>query len=195
MNVKDRFNITQWHKHKINFWGVPKCGNTSVKASLIKDSTSDTLEVDEISAWAHSEKYCEYITNKEAISNGYMNISVVRHPVDRSVSMYSDVRRRGVNFFGIPRDVVDWYSFLSYLTRIPDHKRNVHFRSQTYFLSVNDKLFDGKIYDLKNIESLFCDLGIGPLHANKTERFGTGLDIDLVYRIYKQDFDKFGFVK
>ena len=58
--LKLKYNISKWADLKINFWGIPKCGNTSVKYALLKKSGVDGKK-DDVMKWVHNHNAAVYI--------------------------------------------------------------------------------------------------------------------------------------
>ena len=111
MSIKLKYNISCWDDLGLNYWGITKCGNTSIKYALIESSgrlidqliKSDAHGAD---SWVHSENHIKYIDLDTALSNGNRNFAVTRNPYDRFISMYKDTQRRHGHFFKSKRNIL-----------------------------------------------------------------------------------------
>lgn len=203
MSIKIRYNISQWDHLKLNYWGITKCGNTSVKYSLIQSSGLKNVykkaDASGADSWIHNEKNAKYIDRETALKNGYLNFTVVRNPYDRFLSMYKDVLRRGPHFFKKKaHNIKSPSDLLDFISKIPDHKREVHFRSQCYFIT-NEKgdLLVDKIIDVNNASEI-SDITKFKIETKNSIQKNITLDEKdrkRVYEIYKNDFNKLGYEK
>ena len=80
------FNITQFTNYKLNYWAVPKCGCTAIKAALVKQRIFDETCIDY--RYIHHHPHLTYITPSYAEVNGNFNFSVVRSPYRRLLALY-----------------------------------------------------------------------------------------------------------
>lgn len=80
------FNITEFTDYKLNYWAVPKCGCTAVKAALAKQKIFDESSTDYY--YIHHNLNLTYITPSYAEVNSNFNISVVRSPYRRLLALY-----------------------------------------------------------------------------------------------------------
>jgi hypothetical protein len=183
---------------KLNYWGIPKSGNTSLKICLLKSTDKRISRTGDIyQAWAHSEDNIKYITKEEAIENGYLNFTVVRDPYTRFESMLKDIKRRNGQFFkGKKIETIE--DFFNYLEKTEDNKRNVHFRSQSYFITKDNKLALENVFKLENTEEIehFINLKLekyNSIFSNITQF--TGIEKERIYKIYKNDFKILGYNK
>lgn len=189
-SLKLKYNISTWPLLSLNYWGITKCGNTSTKIALLNES-GISFRVDsktDSNAEIHSLSYVQYITPEEAMNNGYKNFTIVRHPYSRFISMYKDSQRRP-SILGT-RNIKTVDHLLNHIDAIEDHKRNVHLRSQSYFIKQGVDF-----YDLMNLHSIREDLSITLPHTNSIEA-----EIDLsnaqknrIKKIYKEDFERFNY--
>jgi hypothetical protein len=85
--IKSKHNITAWPEFKLNYWAVPKCANTAIKACLAKKPTNNEFSKEK---WVHNPTNLNYITDKESFKNGFTNFSVIRHPYERFISLFKD---------------------------------------------------------------------------------------------------------
>ena len=135
----------------INFWALPKCGNTTIKYKLLELYNPQIIKEipsDNINMWVHGTKLMDYITPFEAISNGKYNFTFIRNPIDRFISMYKD--------FSLTRKMKALHGdsineFIRYLENelLDEINANIHFRKQSYFL----EHFNGDIFDIDDYTS------------------------------------------
>lgn len=189
--IKLTYNISRWPELGLNFWGITKAGNTSIKYLLHQRSGTSMRFDDDKNRWVHHIKNTQYITPEEAAQNGFVNFTVTRNPYDRFLSMFKDVLRRS-GLMGLPHCKTQ-EQFVDFLENTPDEKRNIHFRSQCYFLKSSDILH----IDIKDTEKLSSFFQCEIPHKNSIEE---SIHIenklrDRVYLLYSNDFEKLGYEK
>jgi hypothetical protein len=199
--IKLKYNISCWNSLGLNYWGVTKCGNTSIKHSLILSSNLSSLHHKDdkhgTDSWVHDEKNVSYIDIKTALSNGNTNFTVVRNPYDRFISMYKDTQRRPNHFFRKYKNTrissVD--DLLSFIERFADHDREIHFRSQCYFLEANYNILPTVIFDVEDAESIekFLNTKIERMNSINTQIQLNENQKQKVFRIYQKDFKLLGY--
>tara|TARA_B100001287_G_C22511130_1_gene448329 strand:- start:107 stop:802 length:696 start_codon:yes stop_codon:yes gene_type:complete len=132
---KDTRNITSWPNLGLNYWGITKCGNTSIKHHLFKQTSGSVFTRPELDI--HDGVDTEEISPKEANENGHRNFCVVRHPVSRFFSMYKDMclsrpergKLAGVEQNWSPLDLIN------FIMNVEDRKMlDVHFVEQNRFI-------------------------------------------------------------
>jgi len=188
------FNITAWPEFGVNFWGIPKCGNTSVKIALYgidkdrsviegKQNANTFYRVN--SKWVHELEVVNYIVPEEALENGLNNLTVIRNPLDRLNSQF---------FYNFRAKILK----ITYVDQLLDHvemtselDRNMHFRSQKFFIAENSKLLVDKIFKLEHIQELENFLGIQIPITNQSmaKLTFTKQQISRIKKLYKEDFD------
>lgn len=190
--LKIQYNISVWPVKRVNFWGVTKCGNTSVKTALIGDKKMLSSDMYNTNVDAHNPCYARYVDMNTALTNNYRNFTLVRNPYDRCLSMYKDfvlkrpehlIKNHDANRINMTFD-----EFLQQiLTNIED---DVHIRSQTSFLLHDGELAVNNIFKLENIKPLELFLGIKLPHLNKTKGDVQLSDthMEIIHKIYKKDF-------
>ena len=195
--LKIQYNISVWPTKKVNFWGVTKCGNTSVKTALIGDKKMISSDMYSVNVNAHNPCYARYVNKNTALTNNNRNFTLVRNPYDRCLSMYKDfVLKRPnhrIKHHNVSRINMTFDDFLQQiLTNIED---DVHTRSQTSFLLHNGVLAVNNIFKLENIKPLESFLDIKLPHLNKTKGNVHLSDTHkvLIYEKYKKDFDYLGY--
>lgn len=186
-------NITVWPDLRLNFWGITKCGNSSVKNhlySLQNESADFDKDVN-----INSSKYVKYISMHEALNNGYDNFTVVRNPYDRFKSMYSDLfHKRPAR--GIKAGInVDWNvdQFLDFLESKKENELDVHFLKQSTFINPSLMQYIVKLEDMSS-----WDLSIPPPKVRSHQSGSNELTLtseqkNRVYFIYKKDFEVFSY--
>lgn len=151
MNLKLLYNLTTWPNLGVNYWGIPKSGNTSIKWLLQHLSGSDPEVPSEIGVEVHREDSAIYVDPDTANSNGLRNFTVVRCPIERAKSLYKDfgTRRRLTLVRGTdPGRYEDLDYFFEKVIAESTDKDDIHIRSQTYFIKQANRL---KIFQLENV--------------------------------------------
>jgi hypothetical protein len=194
-DFKSLYNISEWETLKLNYWGITKSGNTAIKYAL--HEKADILKsrpINEFTKWVHDRKNTVYISKECAMHNEFDNFTVVRHPVDRFKSMYKDVKRRFKHFFPkrVRFDTIE--DFIYYIESTTDRERNIHFKSQSYFITKDDEIVP-KIYKLENLKPLEDYLKIIIRHINKIDNeFDlTRQQVDRVRKIFSKDYEAFDY--
>ena len=196
MTLKSKkYNISKWDNCKVNYWGIPKCGNTSIKFALHEcEGNKGNHPAAGVSQWVHHHNITKYIDKSQAVNNGYINFTVTRNPYDRALSMWKDFQKRNKIYLTILSDaaknIKTLDEFLLYLDSQKDSQRNEHFRTQTSFIIDNGKLIPEFIFDINDTSSINTKFNINVPHINKIEQTIklTKNHMDLIYKIYKSDF-------
>lgn len=148
MNIKLTYSIVQIGP--CNFWAIPKCGNTTIKYLLYKRYQPRSIRPldNEANEWVHLQTIGNYITPLDANHNGNYNFTVVRDPVERFRSLYSDfcvVRKHAIpEIKGMSID-----ELITYISKADNERTlNIHLRSQMYFL----KAFRGDVFNLADLD-------------------------------------------
>lgn len=188
--LKLKYNISSWPNIRLNYWGITKCGNTSTKIALLNESgvSFDIDNKSSTNAEIHSLSYIQYITPEDAMNNGYKNFTIVRNPYDRFISMYKDSQRRP-SILGT-KNIKTVTDLINHIEKTEDHKRNVHLRSQSYFIR------DGvSFYDLFDYDSIRKDLSITLPHTNSIDSEVVLLDNhkERMRNIFREDFERFDY--
>ena len=199
--IKLKHNITEWPKSRLNFWGIPKCANTAVKAALYEKEYGRP-----ISDWrrVHEVRVSRYISRGAAFCNGYENFSVVRHPYGRVASLYRDFGLRRPEhvqqrFAVSKRSLKDLDRFLDICIRGSDDTpdTDVHFRSMASFLCTLDgRLAVGGICDVKDLHLLSAEYGLQVRALNVSDKAEVSLNDnqkEIIQRRYAKDFELFGY--
>jgi len=197
MSLKLKYNISCYDELGLNFWGIPKNGNTAVKLALLQKIgkiEKKQVHPNDIGVEYHKEHLIPYIDPNTAINNGNLNFTVIRHPYERVLSLYKDFGlRRKQSSIQQHKELDD---FISYIESTND-SQDIHLRSQSYFIC-NDKgeIQPSVVCNLINIHQFLYTRSIDLQIINKT----TPIDITLnqkqkqaIQNRYKKDFEWLGF--
>jgi len=201
---KGRWQGIFWFPHfNINYFGVTKSIQTAMVASLGK------IDIIDPSA-ARSEYVYDnqiFITKEFAQTNGCKNVSVIRHPYNRVVSLYKhfvlkDPSRAKELLNGLQvteiKDVNDFVAKV--IPYFSEEKPNHHLKSINHFLcNEQGKVIPELVFKIEEdkeeiklfLTSLGCDLKV----AN-TSTFDVRLSKeskDIIFERYQKDFNLFKF--
>ena len=197
MSLKLKYNISQWNDLGLNYWGIPKCMNTAIKLALFqKCGKFDDVQIDpyDIGVDYHKEKLISYIDPKTALNNNNINFTVIRHPYERSISLYKDFSLRRKDGSIEQHKNID--QFIAYLGTTND-QQNIHLRSQCYFICDNDRIHSTmNVHDERTIHDFLRPLGIKIQVINKTQELNITLtekQKQIIQKRYRKDFDVLGF--
>ena len=197
--------ISSYPNLKLNYWAVPKSANTTIKLCLNNPTQEKNVSQQSIytkQKWVHNKKNIPHISVKEALTNNYLNFSVVRHPYDRLLSLFKDfgVRRPWKTIFNgrkvsldqfIDKVCVEW--------KDNTLVENKHAYSQAYYLTNNDnKLLVEKIIDIEKLDYFFANRNIKIGVFNKTTEISIILNQsqkNIIYKRFEEDFDFFKYQK
>lgn len=193
-----------WFPHfNINYFGVTKSIQTAMVASLGK--------IDIIDPSAPRSEYVYdnqiFITKEFAQTNGCKNVSVIRHPYNRVVSLYKhfvlkDPSRakellKGLQVTAI-KDVNDFVAKV--IPYFSEEKPNHHLKSINHFLcNEQGKVIPELVFkieeDKEEIKTFLTSLGCDLKVAN-TSTFDVRLSKeskDIIFERYQKDFNLFKF--
>jgi len=200
--IKSRHNITAWPEHKLNYWAVPKCANTAIKACLANKPTNNEFSREK---WVHNPSNLSYITDKEAKRNGFINFSVIRHPYERFISLFKD--------HGMQRPLKKVYNnsnshlignldyFIKSVFEIypTDQSCDAHVRSLSFYLCKNRAPRIKNIIMLTDATEFLAQYNVKLKKINKTDPSIkvelTDQHKEMIYERYKEDFEIFKFKK
>jgi len=161
--VRKLFNIASIGD--VNYWAIPKCGNTSIKAFLLHRYLRldiSSLNPSESNNFVHKEGvgFC-YLTPQKALENGRHNITFVRDPTERFKSLYADFCTRRSNpglpgFFGMTVDAC-LAEIEQQFAKNNEKDINPHLRSQSYYL----RDFKGSIFQISDFKNIRINLTRG----------------------------------
>lgn len=184
--LKKLYNISVWPEYKLNFWGVPKSGNSAIKVALAKLNVNDS-KFDLF--WVHDVNNVTYVDRHTALSNGYKNFTVIRHPYERFISLYKDL--------GIKRPIIETNNideFIDYVVQTTDLKCNPHFKSTSYYITENDNVLVDDVINLKNAGEYLSKYGLTLNIVNNIKNLKIELTTkqkQSIYQRYKKDFELF----
>ena len=170
----------------VNFWAIPKCGNTSVKAFILHKYQGLkilSLKPTESNNFVHKEGVgFVYLSPGEALVNGRHNIAFVRDPIERFKSLYMDfcIKRSNPGLPGFHGMTVDscLFEIERQFSSIHESDINPHLRSQRYFL----EHFRGNIFRIDDFGTIRLNVTNGYLALSK-------MQAQRIKSIYSEDFD------
>jgi len=198
--LKRIYNITQWDAYKLNFWGISKCANTAVKVALCEKKYGAKMRYSKVK-WVHNPKNVMYITPEMAKNNNYFNFTVTRNPYTRFISMYKDVglRRPLVNIRHIEELSIDTFlDAVEEMFELPEKTMDPHVRTQTSWIFEDNICLVNKVMDIKAVHSFLQKYNLkfemvnviesDPIQLTQKQR-------KRIYKLYKEDFIKLGYIK
>lgn len=199
-HLKGRYNITSWPDRHLNFWGITKCANTSIKKSLLGENINE-FDPEYSNFEVHDVSKALYIDKSTALSNGFDNFTVVRNPYTRCVSMYKDfvLKRFNQNLIGfnINREGMTFDDFLKKIIIKSKDQDDIHLRSQTSFLKFEGSVAVDNIFKIEDIHPIekFLDIHIPMINISKGEISLQDSHKSIIYDRYEQDFINFNYEK
>ena len=202
-------NITSYPDLRLNFFGIPKAGNTAIKASLLKVNIRDSSKLRHDEVYDHKERI--YITKEYAIKlsnqNSFVNFSVIRSPYRRMMSLYHHfVIRDPSRMPELHPNLKDcnFEYFINFLfDNTTDDTCNHHMKSLCHFLlDKNNVIIPSIIFDLddnilklnKFITSYGCTLQ--KINANHNYDYCLSKKLkNLIKKRYQNDFITFKFME
>ena len=182
MNVRS-FNIVSYPRYKVNFWGIPKCGSTSVKIALSDQQHLPSVLEDRGIEHFHKKRYHNYIFPFEALSNGFENISFIKHPYLRMISIYKDF---GVKRSNTSLDINTW------IQENINYEHNM-FNSISWFLSRDEKILCDNVMNVSEINSYMKkhNVIVSRYNTHDGDFELSDHSKDLIKLKYQQDFKLF----
>lgn len=210
LHVQHTYNISTFKKLKLNYWGIRKCANTTMKYILLRAENPKIVEQIEkrdknnVNAhgnphrgWVHNR--CVYITPVQAKENGFKNFTVLRDPIQRVCSMYNNCLQRpdravasGSDQFKDDMKVFlqnpTIMGFLDVLEKYPDEERNIHYRSQKSHCLI-ENIIKLKLDTLAlTIHSIHPSLNVDiKLNASEEDIKIEPLIKERIYQIFNED--------
>jgi hypothetical protein len=190
--IKLKYGISEWSNYRLNFWNIPKCGATAVKAALLNEKISNPYD---INSELHSIDKQKYIDINTALTNGFKNFTVVRDPYDRVISMYKDFGlRRPKHIKGHKNDMLKNFNYFldEVIYKSDDKTCDPHFRSMSSYIFLNEKILVDNIFNLQNVKDFLNNYGLSFNPANMTKPLDLKLTEEHKEKInqrYKKDFD------
>ncbi len=202
MKNKKTHCIIRYQKYKFDYIGIPKTGSSTFKTSiwvndgsLIESDISNNLEF-----YKPLKKSLEYI---DPINNNLYTVIHFRNPVERFLSTFKDVTQGHKTHILVGQKPSNLFKdnlelFLDSINDIEEEKRNVHLRSQSWFVKhipVFNNHFMFRMEDYKSsISALNNILGLNLklFHINHTNRIlRPDVNSNIVNKIekfYEKDF-------
>ena len=187
---------------KIIYLNNSKVACTSIKISLFDFHMKDEENIHLVL------RACSKFKIDDCCQN-YFKFTYVRNPFERLVSCYKD---KVVNFPDYYKNYLggylfknkDFEEFVNKVVLIPDVLADRHFQSQYFLVYCNGKPLVDYIGKIENINKTYIKLiqkyMLAPLnHYNSTEKnnwmdYYSFKTATKVYKYYKKDFIKFGYV-
>lgn len=192
------------HEHQLALMLICKAANTSIKWSV-----ADAMGLE---ATHRTDLYFP-TPNVEDVARlkdeGYLALSVIRHPAMRLLSCWRDkvsnpnrfhqpFRRR---YGGVIKPGMSFEAFVDVVSDIPDGVADQHFRSMSW-----DLVHDGKVVPevikiekpdwwmrLRDRIKTHCGLDIGPERKENQTKVNGMSDNPKIRERYRQDFQRFGY--
>lgn len=200
--VKGKHNITAWSDYKLNYWAVPKCANTAIKACLAGRPTNNEYSKEK---WVHNPTMLNYITDDEAFNNGFTNFSVIRHPYERFTSLFKDhgMKRPFKKIYNESNSHLvgnlDYFIKSVFDLYPTDKSCDAHVRSLSFYLCKDGKTRIKNIIMLKDAKDFLAKYNVELKQINKTDPSIKVVLSDkhkeMIYERYKEDFKIFKFDK
>lgn len=185
-------NISCWHEWRLNFWGITKSANTSIKTLLLNNKEINKDNCGQV----HSLKEVSYISTCTALNNGYENFTLVRNPYDRFMSMYKDLvlKRPYLPIKCKYRTGRHNLSIDDFIEKVILLSNDIHVRPQHLFLNEAKEI---KIFKLEQINKLEKFLKAKIPLTNKTNGTIelTAAQKEIIFDKYQEDFEQFNYIK
>lgn len=192
--MKD-YTIVRFKKFKLNYWPIPKCANTAVRAALISPNPDKLSDPGKKQKWVYKTENSFHITYDESQKNNFLNFTVTRHPYERIISLYKDQGlRRPIKIFNNYKNLT-FDKFLNIFLDIwPDDsvEQDPHFLSMSYYITDNTKILVDKVVNIKDLDVFLASRTITPRRVNVTQPLNiklTDKQKEKIYQRYKKDFD------
>lgn len=216
-HIRQKHNISSFSSLRLNYWGIPKCANTTLKYALLRAENPNLVERMESKkrnkntnvdgnpnrGWVHQK--CQYITPQEAQHNGHKNFTALRDPVQRACSMYqnglsrpervtasgSDQFKRDITaLFKKYRNRPSMLDFLDVIKQYSDNQRNIHYRSQKSYCLIN-KIIKLDVALLSSTAHLVHPKLIIDIKLNESKDKPTpSVEVlDRIHKVFAADFD------
>lgn len=194
--------VTKWDKLGVNYWAIPKSGNTSMKIHLWELQYGRKFESNPMDIHYNKtfSKDVVKISVSEANQSNLYNFTVCRNPYSRFKSMYKDLCTTRLERGRLAGCSPDWSieDFCDFVINHDDpvNTLDAHFLEQHRF--IDESRCDVSIFKL---ESLYDDwkLPFPPMirTSNRTEGIVELNDYtkESIYKFYREDFEVFGYKK
>jgi hypothetical protein len=203
IDLDRRQNIVWFPELNVNYFAVTKSVCTAMMASLGKIDIIDPSS----SRYDYVYDSLTFITKEYAQTNGCKNVSVIRHPYNRIVSLYKhfvlkDPSRAKELLEGLEvteiKDVDDFVAKV--IPHFPAKNPNHHLKSISYFLCDEEgKVIPDLIFKIEEdkdeistfLASLGCEFKVANISSFNVEL--SKESIDIIFERYQKDFNLFKF--
>jgi len=203
IDLDRRQNIVWFPELNVNYFAVTKSVCTAMMASLGKIDIIDPSS----SRYDYVYDSLTFITKEYAQTNGCKNVSVIRHPYNRIVSLYKhfvlkDPSRAKELLEGLEvteiKDVDDFVAKV--IPHFPAKNPNHHLKSISYFLCDEEgKVIPDLIFKIEEdkdeistfLASLGCEFKVSNISSFNVEL--SKESIDIIFERYQKDFNLFKF--
>jgi hypothetical protein len=196
------------HNREFIFIHIPKTGGTSIEYKLNLGHIENGFEIKDNIAYQHSD--CNYYKSLfgEEKFNKYLKFTIVRNPYTRIISDFFYLPLENVGFKG-NQTFDDFLEYIEVVIKNNNFNENLysnHFKPQYMYICDNnysikvDKLFYFEKYHeideflLKNFDITDQNIYLKG-NYKKNDIILTDIQKEKVYKLYKKDFDIFGYDK
>ena len=200
----DRWQNIVWYPElNVNYFAVTKSVCTAMMASLGKIDIIDPSS----SRYDYVYDSLTFITKEYAQTNGCKNVSVIRHPYNRIVSLYKhfvlkDPSRAKELLAGLEvNDIKGIDDFVAkVIPHFPERNTNHHLKSIGHFLcDESGKVIPDLIFKIEEdkdeistfLASLGCEFKVSNISSFNVEL--SKESIDIIFERYQKDFNLFKF--
>lgn len=189
-----KLNISEWNDWGLNFWGITKCGNTSIKKLLLKNNEK-TID-DKAYRKFHAATHIKYINISTALNNNNINFTLVRNPYDRFTSMYKDLvlKRPDLPIKCKYRTGRQNLSIDDFIKDIILLSEDIHIKPQSSFLKGANNIQIFKLEEINKLEK-FLNAKIPLLNKSDGKIELTAAQKEVIFDKYQEDFEQFNYIK
>lgn len=177
------------HNHKVAFFCIPKCANSSTKQTIRLALRPDIFDVPErdiekvIKTHGEPFVYKDKYAIREYRDKGYLTICLVRNPYERTISTWAHKITHN------PNGKIQWSNlgfwagmtfeeYVDHINKIPDEEADIHFQSQSHLISINNELVPEYIFHFEDLPQAWQDIkskvyNFCGLHLNNLPKFNS----------------------
>lgn len=201
MSRKNEHCIIRYDTLNFDYIGIPKTGSSSFKVSAwLEQKIISEKDIDWSIDWY--KKYKKHLTYIWPKQNNLITVIHFRNPIDRMISTFKDVTQGKkqhitINSIG-SNNIKDIDYFIDLINELPEEGRNVHLRSQSWFVNHitdwnNTITFQTENFsDGLNKINKTLDLNLTYKHANTTNYINSPMITtkvkNKIEKLYEQDF-------